>query len=57
MMAAAQEGPETLPSSLSTVPFPRDREFVYRTLLLDEIHQKCSLPASRIALVGLSGVG
>jgi hypothetical protein len=40
----------------STVPFRRDRDFVDRDIL-SEIRQKCSLPASRVALVGLGGVG
>jgi hypothetical protein len=40
----------------STVPFRRDREFVYRAILSD-IQTKCSEPAARVALVGLGGVG
>ncbi|KAF2500541.1 TPR-like protein [Lophium mytilinum] len=43
-------------SPSSTVPFRRDRDFVDRDIL-SEIHQKCSQPASRVALVGLGGVG
>lgn len=51
------ERPETPPIPLSTVPFPRDPDFVERKTMLDQIHSKCSAPASRTALVGLGGVG
>ncbi|RHZ73115.1 hypothetical protein CDV55_108323 [Aspergillus turcosus] len=51
------ERPETPPSPLSTVPFRRDPDFVERGTLLDQIQEKCLAPASRIALVGLGGVG
>ncbi|CAI7654014.1 unnamed protein product [Penicillium manginii] len=51
------ERPETPPSPLSTVPFPRDPDFVHRLTLLDQIYEKGSVPASRVALVGLGGVG
>ncbi|KAJ5797724.1 uncharacterized protein N7503_007020 [Penicillium pulvis] len=47
---------ETQPDPLSTVPFFRDPGFVTRKAL-DEIHEKNSVPGSRIALVGLGGVG
>ncbi|KAJ5737346.1 uncharacterized protein N7483_002471 [Penicillium malachiteum] len=49
--------PETPPSPLSTVPFARDTDFVSRDTLLHQIHEKNSAPGSRIALVGLGGVG
>ncbi|KAF2022398.1 TPR-like protein [Aaosphaeria arxii CBS 175.79] len=39
------------------IPFRRDPEFVDRGTLLDDIQEKCSTPASRVALVGLGGVG
>lgn len=52
-----QERPEIPPSPLSTVPFRPDPDFVQREELLDQIHEKCSAPAARIALVGLGGVG
>jgi nucleoside phosphorylase len=48
---------ETPPSPLSTVPFRRDADFIDHGTLLDQIHEKGSAPASRIALVGLGGVG
>ncbi|KAK3070886.1 hypothetical protein LTR53_009657 [Teratosphaeriaceae sp. CCFEE 6253] len=49
--------PETPPRPLSTVPFPRDPDFIHRGSLMDEIQQKLSVPAARVALVGLGGVG
>ncbi|KAJ5503702.1 hypothetical protein N7463_006576 [Penicillium fimorum] len=51
------ERPETPPTPLSTVPFVRDPDFVSRDTLLDQIHEKTSVPGSRIALVGIGGVG
>ncbi|KAJ9480666.1 hypothetical protein VN97_g12875 [Penicillium thymicola] len=51
------ERPETPPSPLSTVPFMRDPDFVSRDIILDQVHEKSSVPGSRIALVGLGGVG
>ncbi|OCL05553.1 TPR-like protein [Glonium stellatum] len=55
--SAATEGPGILPSPSSTVPFRRDPEFICRSALLDQIYAKCSTSASRVALVGLGGVG
>lgn len=52
-----KERPETPPKPLSTVPFRRDPDFVGRGNLLDRILEKGSASASRIALVGLGGVG
>ncbi|OOQ85866.1 TPR domain protein [Penicillium brasilianum] len=49
--------PETPPAPLSNVPFRRDPDFVSRDTLLDEIHEKISVTGSRIALVGIGGVG
>ncbi|OQE08995.1 hypothetical protein PENFLA_c121G01412 [Penicillium flavigenum] len=49
--------PEPRPEPLSTVPFPHDPDFVSRDGLLDQIHEKSSVPGSRIVLVGLGGVG
>ncbi|KAJ5107180.1 hypothetical protein N7456_003855 [Penicillium angulare] len=45
------------PSPFSTVPFPRDPDFIERGPLLDDIHEKISSPAARTALVGLGGAG
>jgi hypothetical protein len=45
------------PSPLSTVPFPRDPDYVRRSLLIEQIHTKLSVPGARVALVGLGGVG
>lgn len=44
----------TLPQS--TVPFRRDEDFIHHNSL-DKIHQLCTKPAGRAALVGLGGVG
>ncbi|KAJ5496994.1 hypothetical protein N7463_008981 [Penicillium fimorum] len=49
--------PETPPSPLSTVPFMRDPDFVRRDTLINQIHEKNSVAGSRIALIGLGGVG
>ncbi|KAG9200844.1 hypothetical protein G6514_006552 [Epicoccum nigrum] len=49
--------PETPPQPSCFVPFRRDPDFVGRTTLLDQIDKKCSIPASRVALVGLGGIG
>lgn len=50
-------GARLLLSPTCYVPFRRDPDFVDRGTLLDLIYEKCSAPASRIALVGLGGVG
>ena len=42
---------------LATIPFRRDPDFVNRGDILDQIDQRCSEPAGRVALVGLGGVG
>ncbi|KAJ5975379.1 hypothetical protein N7481_009086 [Penicillium waksmanii] len=42
------ERPETPPSPLSTVPFPRDPHFVARDTLLHKIHEKASVPGGRV---------
>ncbi|KAJ6084179.1 hypothetical protein N7486_010979 [Penicillium sp. IBT 16267x] len=51
------ERQESRPKPISTVPFPHDPDFVSRDALLEQIHQKALIPGSRIALVGLGGVG
>ncbi|KAJ5644622.1 hypothetical protein N7507_010633 [Penicillium longicatenatum] len=51
------ERPETPPSPLLTVPFLRDVDFVSRDKPLHQMREKNAVPGSRIALVGLGGVG
>lgn len=51
------ERPEPRLEPLLTVPFPQDPHFVSRDAILHQIHDKASIPGSRIALVGLGGVG
>ncbi|KAK3947691.1 hypothetical protein QBC32DRAFT_318570 [Pseudoneurospora amorphoporcata] len=41
----------------ATIPFSRNPDFVNRENILDQIDQRCSEPAGRVALVGLGGVG
>ncbi|KFA66776.1 hypothetical protein S40285_09514 [Stachybotrys chlorohalonatus IBT 40285] len=53
----APERPETPPSPSSVIPFSRDRHFVERNAILDQVHNLCSQPGSRTALVGFGGVG
>ncbi|KAK3898721.1 hypothetical protein C8A05DRAFT_37691, partial [Staphylotrichum tortipilum] len=48
---------ETPPAPSATIPFSRDPDFVNRGDILDQIDQRCSEPAARVALVGLGGVG
>ena len=48
---------ETCSEPLSTVPFPENPDIINRDALHDQIHEKASVPGSRIALVGLGGVG
>lgn len=55
--ASPKERPETPPDSLSTVPFRSDPDFTNHGTLLDLIYKKKSTPASRIALIGLGGIG
>jgi hypothetical protein len=49
--------PETPTRPSCCIPFRRDPDFVDRGTLLDELQEKCSAPASRVALVGFGGVG
>ncbi|KAK4097639.1 hypothetical protein N658DRAFT_569223 [Parathielavia hyrcaniae] len=48
---------ETPPVPFATIPFSRDPDFVNRGDILSQIEQRCSVPAARVALVGLGGVG
>ncbi|KAJ5937374.1 hypothetical protein N7454_004674 [Penicillium verhagenii] len=52
----SSERSEPRPEPLSTVPYPHDPDFVSRDAL-DQLHEKAAIPGSRIALVGLGGVG
>ena len=54
LTVADRNQPRINPSS--TVPFRRDRNFVERQILA-EIDSRSHQPASRLALVGLGGVG
>ena len=49
--------PPTLSCPSSNIPFRRDSDFVNRGEIVDQLHRKCALPASRTVLVGLGGVG
>lgn len=49
--------PPTLLCPSSYIPFGRDPDFVDRGAIVDQLHQRCALPGSRTALVGLGGVG
>ncbi|KAK4237153.1 kinesin light chain [Achaetomium macrosporum] len=49
--------PETPPAPFATIPFSPDPDFVSRGDILDRMDKRCSEPAARVALVGLSGVG
>ncbi|KAK4443047.1 kinesin light chain [Podospora aff. communis PSN243] len=51
------EQPETPPQPFATIPFSRDPDFVERGDILEQIGRRCTEPASRVALVGLGGVG
>lgn len=51
------EPSETPPEPSSLIPFGRDTDFVPRGDTLDRIHEACAVPGSRVALVGLGGVG
>ncbi|KAK2836980.1 hypothetical protein FQN49_006529 [Arthroderma sp. PD_2] len=52
----AVEQPETTPKPSSTIPFLRDRDFVVRESILNQINEKTT-PGFWAALVGLGGVG
>jgi len=49
--------PETPPAPSCAIPFHRDPDFVDHGTILDQILEKCAVPASRTALVGLGGLG
>ncbi|KAI3326475.1 hypothetical protein HD806DRAFT_408973 [Xylariaceae sp. AK1471] len=45
------------PEPFSTVPFTRDPNFVDRPEILAWINEKCDGPATRVALIGIGGIG
>ncbi|KAK6851553.1 P-loop containing nucleoside triphosphate hydrolase protein [Apiospora arundinis] len=49
------ERPETPPKPTILIPFNRDRDFVSRDTILSQVHNLCSEPASKTALIGLGG--
>ncbi|KAH8691822.1 hypothetical protein BGW36DRAFT_280847, partial [Talaromyces proteolyticus] len=49
--------PETPPGPLLSIPFLRDPDFVDRGTVLNQLHQRSTVPGSRTALVGFGGVG
>jgi hypothetical protein len=51
---ASLERPETPSPPFATIAFARDPGFVNRGNVLDKVHQRCSEPAGRVALVGPS---
>ena len=51
------ERPETPPQPFATIPFVRDCDFIDRGDILEQVSQRCSEPAGRVALVGLGGIG
>ncbi|KAJ2897764.1 domain-containing histone demethylation 3D [Zalerion maritima] len=55
--AANDRNPPKPRKPFSTVPFPPDPDFVDRPDILKWIHEKCTRPTARIALVGLGGIG
>ncbi|KAK3688933.1 hypothetical protein B0T22DRAFT_512886 [Podospora appendiculata] len=55
--AGISDRPETPPKPFATIPFSRDPDFVNRGNIVDQIDERCSKPAARVALVGLGGVG
>jgi hypothetical protein len=57
VLTARQARPETPPNPSSNVPFRRDADFVDRKIILDQVYERCAVPGSWTALVGLGGVG
>ncbi|QKD50448.2 uncharacterized protein FOBCDRAFT_216488 [Fusarium oxysporum Fo47] len=48
---------ELIPLPFASIPFRPDPTFVDRGDILDQIGRQCSEPSSRVAIVGLGGVG
>ncbi|KAI1839869.1 hypothetical protein JX266_013919 [Neoarthrinium moseri] len=57
LTVADRERPKTLLDPSAIIPFRRDRDFVQRGRTLDHIREVLAHPGSRVALVGLGGVG
>ncbi|KAF2030278.1 hypothetical protein EK21DRAFT_100501 [Setomelanomma holmii] len=53
----APQRPETPPPPSIVIPFARNADFVERGTLLEQVRQRCAASGSRVALVGLGGVG
>lgn len=51
------KGPFDAPNPTSTVPFRPDPYYVERPILMSQIEDMIDKPASRVALVGIGGVG
>lgn len=51
------ERPETPPQPFATIPFARDRDFIDRGDILNQLRRQCSETSGRVALVGLGGIG
>ncbi|KAM5452758.1 hypothetical protein MaudCBS49596_003064 [Microsporum audouinii] len=49
--------PETPPVPSCKIPFKRDDKFIDRPAIFDKIKEKFEAPGSRVALVGMGGVG
>ena len=48
---------ETPPNPAALIPFSRDKDFVERGTILDQIYEKFTASGSRTVLVGLGGAG
>lgn len=48
---------KSLDAASIALPFPRNPHFVERGTLLADIREKLLVPAARVALVGLGGIG
>jgi hypothetical protein len=57
VLTAYLERPETPPNPSLLISFERDTDFVDRGTVLAQIRERCGVPGSRTALVGLGGVG
>ena len=53
----ASERSEMPPSPFSTIPFPRDPDYIDRSWLIDQLNEKLCVPHAKVALQGLGGIG